>query len=120
MTSVYALISISVYLAWRVWITSDRFKRSGSKVSPILFIELAYTAVMVYYLAIGSSSFLSVTLAVALIHVLFGFYVEIFQPHIRLDRPGSRDVLASYWSFLAVDVAISLSTYFLMIGVTHG
>lgn len=116
MLSVYVLLSLITYISWKAWVIADRYQRIDKKINHVLAIEIGYALIMTALLASASSSFLSIAILTAVIHLLFGFYVELFRPEVRLDNPVHRNALLSFWFFLGVDTTITLLSYFLMVG----
>lgn len=116
MLSVYVFLSLTTYISWKVWVIANRYQKIDRKINHVLVFEIAYSLIMSVLLASASSSFLSIALLTAVIHLLFGFYVELFRPEVRLDNPAHRNALLSFWFFLGADTTITLFSYFLMVG----
>jgi hypothetical protein len=118
MISGYILLSLFVYLSWKIWIIADRYQRIDKRFNFILTLETFYTFAMFYLLSISSLVFFVVALITAFTHTLFGVYVEIFKPEIRLmsTSTASKNILSDYWSFLVIDTSITFLSYFLVIG----
>ena len=118
--SIYTLLSMITFVSWKVWIIADRYRRTGSKSTPLLVMEAAYGFVMCTLLSTADNSFLVIAVLSALLHVIFGMYVEIFRPEVKLSSPSSRNALFDYWTFIIVDTAITLLSFLVMTGGTNG
>ena len=116
MLSVYSILAIVTYVAWKVWVISDRYQRLDRKLNHVLGIEICYGLMMLYFLVTLDPAFFSIALLTAGLHVCFGIYVEVFRPEVRLVNPSAGDVLLNFWSFLAADTAITFFSYFLILG----
>ena len=113
MLSAYVFLSLIVYTSWKFWILSNRAKKYSST-SHILIIEILYATLMVYFLATHNIAFLVIAMISAVAHGLFGFFVEVFKPEVRLSDSQVSEVMLNYWSFLTIDTAITLMSYLLM------
>jgi len=115
MAGINSIIAIAGYSCWRVWLIKDRSERFKSdEISLLTLSEVFYSAIMLYLLFISSKVFLILTLAALIIHVLMGFYVEIFKPEHKLKEQHNK-MLTQFWFFVLVDTAITLGCFLLMI-----
>ncbi len=107
------IASVILYTAWTTYVLYGRYHRdilkSGS-VSLLYLSEAFYCATMLFLLLIQSRLFLYFTLAVALFHASAGAYTEVFKPQDTV----SSTTMTRYWSYLAIDLAISLICYLMM------
>lgn len=116
MTSINTVIGITGYSCWRIWIIKDRVDRLSKSNSQLATIsEVCYTALMLYFLIISSTTFLIIALISIFVHVLFGMYVEVFKPEQKLREEYFKSLLEKFWSFLLIDTVITLGCFLLMI-----
>ena len=105
-----AIASIVIYTTWVCLIIRDRYHREKllpkRPIHSFFVAEIVYNAVMTYFLIVKSPFFLYLTLATAFFHVCAGIYSEVFRPEARLD-------MTKFWSYVALDVSISLTCYLL-------
>ena len=110
-TGIFAII---LYTSWSTVTLHDRYKRDSLKLkestSPVLIIESLYCLMMTYLLITHSNMFLYATIFVTSFHVAIGMYTEIFKP----EMVASSTVMRKYWSYLGLDVFISLSCYLII------
>ena len=116
MTSINTIIAVTGYSCWRVWIIKDRVDRLSKSNSQVATAsEAFYTVLMLYFLIMSSTTFLTIALFSIFVHVLFGAYVEVFKPEQRLREAYFKSLLEKFWSFLLIDTAITLGCFLLMI-----
>ena len=117
MLSPYMYLSIILYLSWRVWVLSSRYYRLGSTVNLALAIDMAYLALMMFYLATSSPTFILLAIINFGLHVAFGLYLEIFRPDLKPTSGVAADIFKNYWVFLGVETAITILSYLLVAGL---
>ena len=105
-----AIGSIIIYTTWVCLIIRDRYHKErllqkGSMHS-IFAVEIAYNAVMTYLLIVKSPFFIYLTIATAFFHICAGIYSEVFRPEARLD-------MKKFWSYMVLDLSISITCYLL-------
>lgn len=103
------ITAITIYVGWNSHIISDRIKKDDNSFSFLTMSEIIYTLIMLYLLITLSAWFAFLTILVAICHVVIGSYVELFKPHI-----ASSEIMNKFWSYLTIDVAISILSYLLL------
>lgn len=103
------ITAITIYVGWNSHIISDRIKKDDNSFSFLTMSEIIYTLIMLYLLITLSAWFAFLTILVAICHVVIGSYVELFKPHI-----ASSEIMNKFWSYLTIDVAISMLSYLLL------
>ena len=108
---IFAIIS---YSGWALFNILERIKKDNDDMTVITYVEAMYSVIMTYFLAIQSVSFLYITMIVAFAHILVGLYVEIFKPEILANS----SVMTRFWSYLAIDISISIMSYLIILGTS--
>ena len=111
-----SIATVGLYTAWTATTIYDRYQKdlknsfTSSIVKPAIAIEVLFNLYMLYLLINMSRGFLVITLLTLMLHVGAGLYAEIFKPQSRIDNRE----MTKYWSLLGIDVALSLSAYFIV------
>ena len=108
----YFLFSLSVYSFWSIWVITDRTSRYPVNQNVLKFIaDVLFHIFMIYFLAAGSRTFLILGFLSVLLNIALGTLIEIFRPELSRSRSPFRAVMQNYWSYVAIDAFVILTSY---------